>query len=454
MKHIFLLLITLFSVTGLVVAQNFKIGDLITNSDGSQGIVFYVNPERTDGWMVAMSDLQTHNWGLSDDVAEISNINTPNLLLEETDGLSNTESIRQHHLNNGYSSSYCAGIVDIANGWYIPTAGQLMKLCSVLDKINDKLAMNGGSILQQHPYFSSSEASWAQVWAVDFGSYSRDWGGQFETHGKSENAYFRAVRNIVFANIPTVADITVPNSFCEGEPLQLEIPMTQFAEHQGWQISPDENFTDPIAYNGENLNFSYDGWFIRYFASNEEGIVYSNIVKITILPSPYVSEIVGEQFIYVTDHGRYTYSIEPVEGAYDYVWFIDNNWAISNAVGSNSCTVDVNTIGNGTLTVRVYSECGYTERKIHIEHSLQPDIVVFPNPTYGDFKLYLYGMDGETLIEIYNAIGQRIAQFEANATVGGTLLDYSLKYHACGMYLISVTNRYRNVTKKLVKNTH
>lgn len=215
------------------------------------------------------------------------------------------------------------------------------------------------------------------------------------------------------------------------------------------------SFTDSAcdSYTWNGITYKESGTYQQTFTSQQgcDSIVQ---LELTIAPGPYVSEIVGEQFIYVTDHGRYTYSIEPVEGAYDYVWFIDNNWTISNAVGSNSCTIDINTIGNGTLTVRVYSECGYTERKIHIEHSLQPDIVVFPNPTYGDFKLYLYGMDGETLIEIYNAIGQRIAQFEANATVGGTLLDYSLKYHACGMYLISVTNRYHNVTKKLVKNTH
>lgn len=176
-------------------------------------------------------------------------------------------------------------------------------------------------------------------------------------------------------------------------------------------------------------------------------------LQLTIKPAPYVSEIEGEQFIYVTDHGRYTYSIEPVEGAHDYVWFIDNNWTIDNAFGSYSCTVNVNTVGAGTLTVRVYSECGYIEKSIHIEHSLQPDIVVFPNPTYGDFKLYLYGMDGETLIEIYDAIGQRIARFTENANVSGTLLSYTLKYHACGMYLITASNRYRSVTKKIVKNT-
>ena len=176
-------------------------------------------------------------------------------------------------------------------------------------------------------------------------------------------------------------------------------------------------------------------------------------LQLTIKPAPYVSEIEGQQFIYVADHGTYTYSIQPVAGAHDYVWFIDNNWTISNPVGSPSCSVNVLTVGSATLTVRVYAECGYVERTLRIEHALQPDIVVYPNPTYGDFKLYLYGMDGETLIEIYDAIGQRIAQLTADANVSGTLVEYTLKYHACGLYLISATNRHRNVVKKVVKNT-
>ena len=135
-------------------------------------------------------------------------------LLEEIDGFANTGLIRGYHFSNGYSASYGAGIVDYEKGWYIPTAGQLMKLCSVLDKVNDKLSLAGGSRLQLKPYFSSSEASYsAQVWAVDFGNSSHDWGGQFETHYKNESACFRAVRNIIFSKAPTIADINIPDSF-------------------------------------------------------------------------------------------------------------------------------------------------------------------------------------------------------------------------------------------------
>ena len=453
MKHFLFILVLILTTPALIFAQNFKIGDLVTNSDGSKGIVFYINADRTDGWMVALSDLQTNNWGLSDHITNINSHSLPNELLEEIDGFANTGLIRGYHFSNGYSASYGAGIVDYEKGWYIPTAGQLMKLCSVLDKVNDKLSLAGGSRLQLKPYFSSSEASYsAQVWAVDFGNSSHDWGGQFETHYKNESACFRAVRNIIFSKAPTIADINIPDSFCEGEPLHLQVPTTQFADSQGWQISSDENFTEPIAYNGQNIDFSFDGWFIRYFASNEFGTVYSNIVQINILPAPFIGEIQGETHYYYTDFGEFDYFIEPVEGAYLYDWSIDNpDWTLSSSSQSPSCTLGIRSNGVGTLTLKVHSECGVSERHLSIHHDELPDLIIFPNPTRADFTIRLWGMKGDCVIQIFDVTGRLIDTLEADAVVNGTDVPYSLKYKAGAMYLVRVANNNYTVTRKVVK---
>lgn len=452
MKQFLFILITTIFAPSLIFAQNYKIGDLITNSDGSKGIVFYVNADRNDGWMVALTDLQTNNWGLTDDISGINSISTPNELLEETDGFANTGLIRDFHTSHGYTSPYGAGSVDFENGWYIPTAGQLMKLCSVLDKINDKLTTSKGTEPQQKPYFSSSESSWSEMWAVDFGNNSRDWGGQFEAHRKSETAYFRAVRNIVFSTIPNIADITIPDSFCEGEPLHLQVPATQFADSQGWQIASDENFTNPIDYNGQVIDFSFNGWYLRHFASNEFGTVYSNTVQINILPAPTVGEIQGETHYYYTDFGEFDYFIEPVEGAYLYDWSIDNpDWTLSSSSQSPSCTLGIRSNGVGTLTLKVHSECGVSERHLVIHHDLLPDLIIFPNPTRADFTIRLWGMKGDCVIQIFDVTGRLIDTLKADAVVNGTDVPYSLKYKAGAMYLVRVVNNNHTVTRKVVK---
>ena len=196
-RRIHITLAFLLSAFTPLWAQTYSIGDIITNNDGTKGVVFYVTADRTDGWMVALNDLSTHNWGLSSDIASILNLSTPISLLEETEGYANTEAIRQFHASQSYSEPYGAGMVDFENGWYIPTAGQLQKLLSALNSISNIITQAGGSPLQWKPYASSSEATTSgQVWAVDFGDYSRDWGGVFTSISKTESLYFRAVRNI------------------------------------------------------------------------------------------------------------------------------------------------------------------------------------------------------------------------------------------------------------------
>ena len=208
MKHIISIFIAILSTAAIATAQNYRIGDLITNPDGSQGIVFYVNKDRTNGWMVALDDLSTHNWGNTNEIAQIPNIDNPNGLLKDEDGYTYTGIIRD--INSNYPNTYGAGQVDYDNGWYIPTAGQLMKLCSVLDKVNTRLAQAGGSYLLKQSYFSCSESDTpSKVWTVNFGSNSHDWGGQFETHSKNETAYFRAVRNIHSDCLPQHYDLNI-----------------------------------------------------------------------------------------------------------------------------------------------------------------------------------------------------------------------------------------------------
>ena len=59
-----------------VYAQTYKVGDVIVNKDGSQGVVFWVNAEGSEGWMVALHDLpRPLKWGrLRDDVPELENV--------------------------------------------------------------------------------------------------------------------------------------------------------------------------------------------------------------------------------------------------------------------------------------------------------------------------------------------------------------------------------------------
>ena len=229
----------ILSIVSSLCGQTYKIGDLITNDDGSKGVIFYVNQDRTDGWMVALNDLPFQSWGMTTDISGLQNLDTPMALMNETDGYTNTGIIRQYHASMGYSQPYGAGSVDYENGWYIPTAGQLMKLCSALSTIESKIILVGGSTLQQSPYFSSTEAYYEQAWTVDFGSAFRDWGGQFIATAKAQSTdvRFRAVRNIQ-AQQP-LPEPTLPDNIFEDE---CNTPLQSFE----WGIREDWSSNDNI----------------------------------------------------------------------------------------------------------------------------------------------------------------------------------------------------------------
>ena len=148
-----------------MMAQGCKLGDVITNADGSRGVVFHLNPDGS-GLMVALNDASSDcPWGTSGDIPALVNQTPsyPQRLLNDTDGYSNTEKIRAYQNN---SDSYAAGKVNFAHEWYLPSAGQLRKLFGNLAKIEGAIAAAGGSTLSDDCYWSSTELDASNAWMV------------------------------------------------------------------------------------------------------------------------------------------------------------------------------------------------------------------------------------------------------------------------------------------------
>ncbi len=207
---------------------------------------------------------------------------------------------------------------------------------------------------------------------------------------------------------------------------------------------------DSYTWNG--TTYTESGLYEQTFISTQgcDSIV---ILDLTIGASSYVSPIHGESLIYYQTNGQYTYSIAPVEGCFGYEWSIDGPWTIQFSPDSPECIVNITSPGTATLKVRVYTACGSVERTLFINHDARPDIVIYPNPTQGEFNIVLYGMEGESVIVIYDYLGQLIGRFSVDADIHGTLVPYSLAGKAAGIYMVSAINRYHKVTKKVIKST-
>jgi hypothetical protein len=198
-RWIWIILLLVLGNSSLLFAQQYHIGDIIENPDGSRGVVFYINPAGTGGWMVALNDVSPGcKWGTSSNVntlTDFPSVNTESFF-NELDGKTNTQKIRAFQNNN---PTYAAGQVDYAHGWYLPSIGQIRILISSMGLIQSVLTSNNGSIPQNKYYWTSTERDASNAWAIEFkdnynGCLS---GGYFYYRKKTENAAVRAICDFV-----------------------------------------------------------------------------------------------------------------------------------------------------------------------------------------------------------------------------------------------------------------
>jgi len=178
------------------VNLSFSLGTVITNPDGTKGVVFYINPTYTGGCMVALEDVSTGcTWGSSGDIPFVRNYTyTQNeCLLSDLNGYANTEVLRNYQSAN---PNYASGKVDFGQGWYVPSAGQLRKLYGALPFIEVPMVNAGGTTLSDNAYYwSSTESSESYAWTSAF---------EMSSSSKTSNYRLRAVHDFSINNTACV----------------------------------------------------------------------------------------------------------------------------------------------------------------------------------------------------------------------------------------------------------
>ena len=166
-----ILAILLLFCCGILSAQTYRIGDLYTAPDGSRGVVYYIHPDGSGGWVVALTDASMGcAWGDTTDVPGLTNHTSAYFqnLLNDTAGFVNTQTLRSYQNND---TSYAAGKVDFEHGWILPSPEQLRMLYGRLPFIITPLT-NLGTNLAYSQYWCSSENSESDAWCVEFGANS------------------------------------------------------------------------------------------------------------------------------------------------------------------------------------------------------------------------------------------------------------------------------------------
>lgn len=149
----------------------YRIGDVINFSDGTKGVVFSLNRERTAGTVVAMNDYNNddRSWSAGyDHVPYLDEVRYASQALSHTDGYANTCAVRYQAswagsdyaypafkllLDNGYTVS--GNTATFSHGWYQPSAGQLRQIFGALSIAGFENALT--ETMGNYNYHSSDE---------------------------------------------------------------------------------------------------------------------------------------------------------------------------------------------------------------------------------------------------------------------------------------------------------
>lgn len=287
------LVIMLLCCCGLLSAQNYRIGDLYTAPDGSQGIVYYLHPDGSGGWVVALSDAPSyHPWGGLVDVPGIANQSPEllQLLLDDTAGYNNTRILRQYQ---GNSTTYAPGAVDFDNGWVLPSPAQLSMLYGQLPFIRDSILAANGTLPTTDRYWTSAEKNADTAWTVAMA------GGYFIATYKSYYYSVRAVRS--FTNGPyylwSTGDTTVSVSVKPNQTTNYAVTVTSadgrtasaettISTLRTDSVSVAEAVCDSLVWNGET--YFHSGTYVQHL-DNAVGCDSTVTLLLTVTTQPEIS---------------------------------------------------------------------------------------------------------------------------------------------------------------------
>jgi hypothetical protein len=229
------------SLEAVFVKEN-SIGSIVHNADGTMGVIFYTYPSGIGGLMVALEDVSEGcPWGLNEDITIMDNQSPSAVmdLLNDMCGKSNTNRIREWYSGN---TNYAACKTDFANGWYLPSAGQLRKLYAVLPEIERAIVDAGGTTLTEDAYWSSTEQSAGKAWTPMFAMSSTN---------KTSNCRVRAIRSLtesetILANVNIVDAGTVMGTglYDYGQPCTLKAQANESYAFLNWTCDGSVVSTD------------------------------------------------------------------------------------------------------------------------------------------------------------------------------------------------------------------
>ena len=227
MKKILLAIMILMPV--LAFSQRYHIGDTVYSPANEKAVVFYVFDDGNHGWAVSLNDIpQQMFWSVADVPTNFQVSVTNNTVssyatyMEDVDTWKKIKDFRHYldSLNNSNYVRYPAFFnVNIEEGWYMPSAGQMRKLYSSEILVKNTILGLGGRWLRGRKYWTATAANDSCSITLNGNT------GKLEPTHIGQSNYIRAIRNFGFVS-NTVKD----RYFCRGDKV-VELGYSFFAEN-------------------------------------------------------------------------------------------------------------------------------------------------------------------------------------------------------------------------------
>ena len=154
----------LMALSASFVNAQVHVGDILCEGDrvvspalaGSEAtaVVFYVDASGQHGWAVALHDSGVLSWAPNCYNTPLRDCLNQADAAADLDGYKNTGVILEQGAEHPAFQ-----VLDYENGWYLPAIGQLKRLYSKLDKVNESLSAVGGD-----EFSSDTDPNW-ECWS-------------------------------------------------------------------------------------------------------------------------------------------------------------------------------------------------------------------------------------------------------------------------------------------------
>ena len=215
------------------------------------------------------------------------------------------------------------------------------------------------------------------------------------------------------------------------------------------EYETDTTVCGSLSWNGQN--YTESGVYTQQFVDIDgcDSIVH---LGLTVEQYPEsVGTIEGLTEVYVTTDliwGQYYYSIAPVGFANHYEWELEGaDWPMSP--DGTQCSLLVTLPGTGTLHVKAWNDCGFTEQEIII-HAGYFDIndnqvvtaALYPNPAS---DMAVIEAEGINHVKVYDLKGQLVKEWAGDTS---DRIELNLSDLASALYTVEVlTHRGRAILK-------